>query len=283
MKIGVEGQKMPEALKRGPMWALERAKELGLSGVFFGGVLDMSPTLDPGFLRTLRARADELGLYIETSLGKINPYASAEAPELRTIGDGDIMLGFRRMIEAAAAINCKELLVLPANFKPIYRGRLACDRFRTDVTWTEQLAATQKVLEKLAPLARDLGVHLNIETHDEITSFEIVRMVEAVYADVSGRSPRRYAATCSSGASASGVRHQAPGALHQADPHQGRLCRACAWRIGFPVPSVRPRHHRFPRDPAHHSYGQSQHHAEPRERRLDGRSAPNGAPAPTVH
>ena len=186
MKIGLEGQKMPEALKRGPIWALERTKELGLSGIFFGGVLDMSPTLDAGFLRALRARADELGLYIETSLGKINPYASAEAPELRAAGDGDIMLGFRRMIEAAAAIGCKELLVLPANFKPVYRGRLACDRFRTDVDWSEQLAATQKVLAKLAPVARDLGVHLNVETHDEITSFEIVRMVEAVGPDVVG-------------------------------------------------------------------------------------------------
>ena len=186
MKIGVEGQKMPEALKRGPLWALERTKELGLSGIFFGGVLDMSPTLDAGFLRALRARADELGLYIETSLGKINPYASAEAPELRSVGDGDIMLGFRRMMESAAAIGCKELLVLPANFKPAYRGRLACDRFRTDVDWADQLAAMQKVLSKLAPAARDLGVHLNIETHDEITSFEIVRIVESVGDDVVG-------------------------------------------------------------------------------------------------
>ena len=186
MKIGVEVQKMPEALKRGPQWTLERAKQIGMSGVFFGTMLEMSPTLDPSFLRALRARADDLGLYIETGLGKINPYASPEAPELRAIGEGDIMAGFRRMMEAAAAIGCTELLVTTGNFKGTYRGRLAVDRFRTDVDWADQLAATQKVLSRLAPVARDLGVHLNIETHDEITSFEIVRIVEALGADIVG-------------------------------------------------------------------------------------------------
>ena len=73
-----------------------------------------------------------------------------------------------------------------SNFKPQYRGRLAVDRFRTDVTWVEQLEATARLLKILAPCARDLGIHLNIETHDEITSFEVVRLIEAVGPDVMG-------------------------------------------------------------------------------------------------
>lgn len=186
MKIGIEGLKMPEARKRGALASLDHAKSYGMQGIFFSTVLDMSPTLDAGALRDIRARADELGMYLESGLGKVNPYASAEAPEFRAIGDGDIVLGFQRMMEASAAIGCLELWIATGNFKAQYRGRLANDRFRTDVTWAEQLAAMERLLLKLAPIARDLGIHMNMETHDEITSFEILRLIEAVGADVMG-------------------------------------------------------------------------------------------------
>ncbi|HSI42375.1 MAG TPA: sugar phosphate isomerase/epimerase family protein [Xanthobacteraceae bacterium] len=186
MKLGIDGQKLPEAKKRGPLASLAHVKQLGLGGIFFSTVLDMSPDLDAGMLREIRSTADELGLYLESGLGKINPYCSAEAPELRAAGGGDIMAGFTRMIEASAAIGCVELWVSPGNFKPAYRGRLAVDRFRTDVTWDEQLAAIEGVLKKLAPVARANDVHMNMETHDEITSFEILRLIEAVGADCVG-------------------------------------------------------------------------------------------------
>lgn len=90
------------------------------------------------------------------------------------------------MIEASASIGCRELWISPGNFKSEYRGRLANDRFRTDVTWNEQLLAIEKVLLKLAPVARANGVHLNMETHDEITSFEILRLIEKVGEDCMG-------------------------------------------------------------------------------------------------
>jgi sugar phosphate isomerase/epimerase len=186
MKLGIDGQKLPEARKRGPLKSLEHVKELGLGGIFFSTVLDMSETLDQGELADIRAKADELGLYLEAGVGKINPYCSAEAPEFRAIGGGDVILGFTRMIEASAAIGCRELWVSPGNFKSEYRGRLANDRFRTDVTWDEQLVGIEKVLLKLAPVARATGVHLNMETHDEITSFEILRLIEKVGEDCMG-------------------------------------------------------------------------------------------------
>lgn len=186
MRLGIDGLKLPEVKKRGPLASLDHVKTLGLGGIFFSSILDMSPTLDLGELREIRGKADELGLYLESGLGKINPYCSAEAPELRAIGDGDIIAGLTRMMEASAAIGCLELWVSPGNFKPAYRGRLAVDRFRTDVTWDEQLLATEKVLRKLAPAARALGIHMNIETHDEITSFEILRLIEAVGEDCVG-------------------------------------------------------------------------------------------------
>jgi sugar phosphate isomerase/epimerase len=186
MRLGVDGRKIPESTKRGAIGSLEHGKELGMAGLFFRTILDMSPTLDPGELKAIRQRADDLGMYMETGLGKVNPYASPEAPELRAIGDGDIVEGFRRMIAACAGIDCRELWISTANFKPNYRGRLAYDRFRTDVTWQDQLDATEKFLKKLAPIAADYGVHMNLETHEEITSFEVVRLVESVGPDVMG-------------------------------------------------------------------------------------------------
>ncbi|MGO6851858.1 sugar phosphate isomerase/epimerase [Rhizobium leguminosarum] len=186
MKLGIDSIKLPEAKKRGPMASLDHVKELGLAGIFFSTALDMSPDLDSGLLREIRAKADDLGLYLESGIGKINPYCSAEEPALRAAGGGDIIAGFTRMIEASAAIGCHELWVAPGNFKSEYRGRLANDRFRTDVTWEEQLSGMEKVLRKLAPVARANGAHMNIETHDEITSFEILRLIEKVGADYVG-------------------------------------------------------------------------------------------------
>jgi sugar phosphate isomerase/epimerase len=186
MRVGVDGRKIPQAKERGPFRSLDHAVELGMEGVFFRTVLEMSPTLDPGELRELRAHADELGLYLESGLGKVNPYALPEAPEIRAAGDGDTRLGFERMLRACAGIGCTEVWIGTANYKGQYRGNFAYDRFRTDVSWAEQLRASTEFLKLLAPLARELGVHMNLETHEEITTFEVVRLVEAVGPDVVG-------------------------------------------------------------------------------------------------
>jgi hypothetical protein len=81
MRIGVDGRKIPEAKERGPVGTLDHAREINLDGVFFRTVLDMTPALDAGLLAEVRARADELGMYLESGLGKVNPYASPETPE----------------------------------------------------------------------------------------------------------------------------------------------------------------------------------------------------------
>ncbi len=186
MRIGVDGLKIPESVRRGPLASVDHAHQLGMAGIFFRTAQQMSPTLDAGEFQAIRDRADELGMYLETGLGKMNPYANPETPEFRAAGDGDIVRGARRIMEACAAIDCRELWCSAGSYKSIYRGRWAYDRFRTDVTWVEQLEATERFVRKLAPIARDLGVHLNFETHEEITSSELVRLVESVGPDVVG-------------------------------------------------------------------------------------------------
>ncbi|BAS16810.1 xylose isomerase domain protein TIM barrel [Arthrobacter sp. Hiyo8] len=73
-----------------------------------------------------------------------------------------------------------DLWVACANYQRGMPGYYVFDRFRTDAPWADQLVAIEKFLRLLAPVARDHGVHMNIETHEEITSYEIVRLVEAV-------------------------------------------------------------------------------------------------------
>jgi sugar phosphate isomerase/epimerase len=186
MRVGVDGRKIPRAEEYGPFKSFNHAQEMGMEGLFFRTVLEMSPTLDHGEMREIKAHADSLGMYVESGLGKVNPYASPEAPELRAAGDGDILLGFRRMLEACHAGGIAEVWIGTANFKGQYRGNLSYDRFRTDVTWEEQLEASARFLKKLAPIARDLGIHMNMETHEEITTFEVVRLVEEIGPDVLG-------------------------------------------------------------------------------------------------
>ncbi|WP_242889894.1 sugar phosphate isomerase/epimerase family protein [Actinomadura litoris] len=185
MRVGIDGRKVPGAAGRPAIERLDLAKELGLDGVFYRTVFDMDPGLDAGRLAEHRRHADDLGLYLEAGIGNVNPYAMAEHPHLRKAGDGDTVLGFRHAIRAAAEIGCRELWVVTGGFKN-FPGRFAYDRFRTDVDWSAQLEETARFLELLAPICREHGVHLNLETHEEITSFELVRLVERVGPDVLG-------------------------------------------------------------------------------------------------
>jgi sugar phosphate isomerase/epimerase len=53
-------------------------------------------------------------------------------------------------------------------------------------SWADQLAAVERHLVALAPVLRANGVRLLLKTHEEITSFEILRLVAAVGVDVLG-------------------------------------------------------------------------------------------------
>jgi sugar phosphate isomerase/epimerase len=184
MRIGVEGQHVFDARRQSATSVLDQTKAIGLSGVFFKSATHISATLDRGEMREVKAHADDLGLYLESSVGSINPYNVSEDPYVRDLGDGDTLRGYERMIEASAEIGCVDLGATTAHFHPHYPGPFACDRFRTDVTWPEQLEAVQRLLTRLAPVLRDSGARISIETHEEITSFEVVRLIEAVGADI---------------------------------------------------------------------------------------------------
>jgi sugar phosphate isomerase/epimerase len=157
----------------------------GLDGVAIRTLDELSPTLDTAFLRDVAQTADDLGLYVEMGVGKVNPYMTAELPRVRALGDGSYVRGMERMIELCAEFGWTELWTATGGFK-LYPGIHFTDRFRTDADWADQLATTQVLLRRLAPVLRATGCHLNLETHEEITTFELVRLVEAVGDDVLG-------------------------------------------------------------------------------------------------
>lgn len=166
--------------------ALDRAKAFGFSGMYYKSPQYISEDLDPGKLRAIRQYADELSLYLEFGLGRVNPFNTSEAPKVWLLGGGDYRLSMEKLIAAAADVGCHELVGVTAGWKYNHTGNFHFDRFRTDVSWDDQLLATQKFLNILAPVLRNYGSRVNLETHEEITSFEILRIIEAVGEDVVG-------------------------------------------------------------------------------------------------
>lgn len=165
--------------------ALHAIKAAGLDGVNLRTLDELSPTLDRGALDDFAAAADDLDLYVEMGVGKVNPYMTAELPRVRDLGAGSYLAGMERMIETCAAYGWTETWTAIGGFKP-YPGLFFTDRFRTDTDWADQLSATEGFLRRLAPALRANGVRLNLETHEEITTFELLRLIDAVGDDVLG-------------------------------------------------------------------------------------------------
>jgi sugar phosphate isomerase/epimerase len=187
MKVGSDTDKLPGALKKkGAIAVLDYLKNEGFDGAFFRLMLDLSPTLDPVELKEVKAHADSIGLFLEAGIGWINPYNTAERPEIRRFGNGDYRLAIEKMISAAQLINCKELWAVSAHSihgDPFY---VAYDRFRTDVTWDDQIESMYKFIRLLSPVLKDTGCRLNLEAHGDETSFEAQRLIERLGPDILG-------------------------------------------------------------------------------------------------
>ena len=175
MKVGLAGRGFYGRADSSARETLRLAHAHGLDGVFFASPLHVSATLDAGELRDAQALADDLGLYLEFGIGRVNPLTAAQEPGVLACGDGDFRCGMERIIRACHAIGCTDLWCVSGG-----------DRFSAMPPWAEQVQAIQDFLAALAPLARDLGCHLNLETHEDITTFEVVRLVEAIGPDVMG-------------------------------------------------------------------------------------------------
>lgn len=185
-KIGLDADKLYDVKNKGTIAVLNYTKHHGFDGVFYRTMLDMSPTLDKVELKEFKAHADSLGLYLDGGIGWVNPYNTAETPEIRRFGNGDYLLAVEKMIDAARLIDCTELYAVSGHSVHGDPFFVAYDRFRTDVTWGEQLQAITRFINKLSSRLRDLGCRVNLEIHGDETSFELIRLINDIGPDITG-------------------------------------------------------------------------------------------------
>jgi len=186
MKVGVDADKLYAVKGKGAFAVLDYCKKHGFDGVFYRTMLDLSPTLDDEELKEIKAHADSLGLYLDSGAGWVNPYNTAETPHIRRFGKGDYKLAVELMIKSASKIDCKELYAVSGHSihgDPFF---VAYDRFRTDVSWSDQLLAMKKFINMLKPLLKDTGCRLNLETHGDETSFELLELIDELGEDILG-------------------------------------------------------------------------------------------------
>ncbi len=159
-----------------PEQTLEFAREHSLEGVQFLEPSTIDPGLDHDRLRAFRREADELGLYLEVGLPSPNPVRRAR--ELgREVSAVEHARDLERQLEAVAALGCRHARA--------YIGDRH-DRFRTDVPWREQLAATRDTLKQLDSSLRALGIRIALETHADVTTEELLRLIADVGEDALG-------------------------------------------------------------------------------------------------
>jgi hypothetical protein len=133
LKIGIEDTQLFPSGSTAAQEILLWAERHGFGGVGFKLITTLDPDLDPAALSEIASQASAKALYLELGIGSVNPCNLAETPWVRSLGNGDTLRGLERMIRAAAAIGCHELLATTGHWKGEFAGRWSFDRFRTDV------------------------------------------------------------------------------------------------------------------------------------------------------
>lgn len=151
---------------------LEHAAQLGLDNVQFSERANLA-SHDPGYLRELRQRADDLGLRIEIGMGSIDCHARSFRPEF---GSGPEQL--TAMIEAATILG-----------SPVVRCFLGAQDERTGpVPLREHIAECVRTVRAVAPLARERGIRIALENHGgvDLLARELLLLVEEAGPETTG-------------------------------------------------------------------------------------------------
>jgi sugar phosphate isomerase/epimerase len=107
----------------------------------------------------------------------VSPYrfANDAANPVRRLGEGDYRTGLIRAIAAARSLGCREV-----------RSTLAAHDARIAPTWPDEVRAATDFLRSLRLALREYGVRVNLENHANLTTFELLRLIEEVGDDVVG-------------------------------------------------------------------------------------------------
>jgi sugar phosphate isomerase/epimerase len=145
--------------------ALDLARELGLDGVLFATPRSVSPSLDRDELLAARQAADEHGLFVEAGLGCLGPHGDT----------AERVAELTAMIGAAATLGCDRFF-----------AHTRTERQHASRPHAEQLAEIQRTLAALRPVLLEHGCRLNVKTHEDLSSVEVLRLVETAGADAFG-------------------------------------------------------------------------------------------------
>lgn len=170
MKVGIDTFTIRE-LGLDPFQTLDFLRTHGFDGALFGGLRGLSDTLDLGRLREIRQQADSMGLYTDVSVPGCNPHLIA--PGQLDAHQAEL----ERQITAAAEIGWHEL------HSSLGGGD---ERYQHPVPWTQHLADSADFIRGLGPVLRHHGSRINLETHGDTTTFELVRLIEDVGPDIAG-------------------------------------------------------------------------------------------------
>ena len=175
--IGIVKSSLPDGRSLDAVAALRVATQTGLKGVLFNSLFDLSPTLDPAELRSVRDEADRLGLYISSMLGVLNPALPFRGEPVATAGGGNLETGVTRLVRLAADIGIHDMFFVIGMIE---------ERFHDGVSWRDQRHALAAMLLRCAPVLRECKSRLLLKTHEEITTSEAVSLVRTVGPDLLG-------------------------------------------------------------------------------------------------
>lgn len=167
MKVGIDTFSIRD-LKLDIFQMLDWIKDHG----FAGGLFSVQGT-DEEKLQEFYARAGELEIYADISVSSPNPYTNPEKPKsIRETVDSIVA-----EIKTAGKIGFRELhstLGGPGN------------RYSKLIPWDKQLYVTEQIFHRLRPVLRDFGCRIDLETHGDTTTFELVELTEKVGPDICG-------------------------------------------------------------------------------------------------
>ncbi|SFB50570.1 Sugar phosphate isomerase/epimerase [Cohnella sp. OV330] len=165
----------------GPAFGLEEAVEAavrhGYAGVHLGSPASVSPALDGGELEAARRRALSAGVTLGVSIGALNPYQPSRSEQALQAGGGDLATGVLKLAEAGLRLGQTDAMLSVGT---------EYDRFNRSVEWSEQLRAVAAFLKRVQPDLRSLGARVLVKSHQEITSWELRRLLDELDPDVFG-------------------------------------------------------------------------------------------------
>lgn len=169
MQVGLDTFSIRE-LKLSGIETLSWLKNHKFAGGMFGGLKSLSAELHLAELKEIREYADSLDLYTEVSVSNCNPHQVKRPLD-------EYRKDVEKQIELAAGCGWHELHTALGGGE---------ERYRDAVSWMDQLANAALFIRSLAPVLRTHASRINIETHGDVTTFELIRLIEDVGPDIAG-------------------------------------------------------------------------------------------------